>query len=117
MAQSSQKKLEYKRELILRLDASRDRIAKQSIGLNRRMRPGHLVSSYLSGHPLFAFGTTSIGVAGLTYLLFPRRKRTEGQPPQSMRQSLLGWIPTFLKGSIRGWIFRQARDYLLTKRP
>jgi len=87
------------------------------MGLNQRMRPGHLVSSYLRSHPLFSFGATSIGVAALTYLLFPRPRTPAPQTPQSLIQSLLGWIPSFLKGSIRSWIFQQARDYLLTKRP
>ena len=117
MAQSSQKNLELKREIVLKLDASRKRIADESMGLNQRMRPANLVSSYLRSHPLFSFGATSIGVAALTYLLFPRPRTPAAQTPQSLSQSLLGWIPSFLKGSIRNWIFRQARDYLLTKRP
>jgi len=87
------------------------------MGLNQRIRPTNLVSRYLRSHPLFAFGATSIGVAALTYLLFPRSRTTASESPQSLTQSLLGWIPAFLKGSIRRWIFRQARDYLLTKRP
>ena len=117
MAQPNQKNLELKRKIILKLDASRNRIAEESMGLNQGIKPAHLVSSYLRSHPLFAFGATSIGVAALTYLLFPKSRPIASQGPQSLAQSLLGWIPAFLKGSIRRWIFRQARDYLLTKRP
>ena len=117
MDQQSQRNIEQKREIVLRLDASRRIIAEGSVGMGRRITPGHMVSSYLKRHPLVAFGATSIGAAALTYLLFPGRREGKNQAPQSLRESLLGWIPSFLKGSIRTWILRQIRDYLLTKRP
>ena len=70
MDQQSQRNIEQKREIVLRLDASRRIIAEGSVGMGRRITPGHMVSSYLKRHPLVAFGATSIGVAALTYLLF-----------------------------------------------
>jgi hypothetical protein len=115
MAQSRQKLLERKRELVLKLDASRQRVAAGSKDLRRGFSLSHIVSSYLQRHPLQIFGATSLGVGLLTWILRPRT-RPEGQkPPKSLTQRLAGWIISFLKGSIRNWLLTQARDYLRTK--
>ena len=74
MAQSRQKLLERKRELVLKLDASRQRVATGSKELRRGLSLSHIVSSYLQRHPLQIFGATSLGVGLLTWILRPRTR-------------------------------------------
>lgn len=117
MAQQKQNLRERKRELVLSLDASRLRVVETSVNLRRRLNPIHVASSYLRRHPLQIFGTTSLGVALLTLLLFPR-SRSEGQkPPKSLSRHIVGWIISLMKASIRSWLLTQARSYLRTKQP
>ena len=115
MAQSRQKLLERKRELVLKLDASRQRVAAGSKDLRRGFSLSHIVSSYLQRHPLQIFGATSLGVGLLTWILRPRTRSEEQKPPKSLTQRLAGWIISLLKGSIRSWLLAQAKDYLRTK--
>ncbi len=115
MAQSRQKLLERKRELVLKLDASRQRAAAGSKDLRRGFSLSHIVSSYLQRHPLQIFGATSLGVGLLTWILRSKARSGGQKNPKTLGQRLVGWIISFLKGSIRSWLLTQARDYLRTK--
>ena len=117
MAQQRQTLRERKRELVLSLDASRLRVAENSVNLRRRLSPIHMASSYLRRHPLQIFGTTSLGVALLTLLLIPRRRSKGQKPPKSLSQHIVGWIISLMKASIRSWLLTRARGYLRTKQP
>ena len=117
MAQQRQTLRERKRELVLSLDASRLRVAENSVNLRRRLSPIHMASSYLRRHPLQIFGTTSLGVALLTVLLIPRRRPKDQKPPKSLRRHFMGWIISMIKASIRSWLLTRVRDYLRAKQP
>ena len=117
MAQPKQNLRERKRELVLSLDTSRLRIVEGSANLRKRLSPIHVASSYLRRHPLQIFGATSIGVALLTGLLFPRGRSKDQKPPKSLSQHIVGWIISLMKASIRSWLLTQARGYLRTKQP
>lgn len=115
MARQRKNLRERKRQLALKLDASRQNLRDEGQKLRRRLSPSHAVSSYLRRHPLQVFGATSGGVALLTYILRPRAR--DQKPPRSLPLRLLGWVMALAKSAIRSWFLNQAKAYLRPKCP
>ena len=115
MARPRQEVQERKRELVLNLEASRLKLTGSSRRLQHSLRPSRIAADYLRRHPFQIFGTTTAGVALITWLLRPRAESRQKKPPKSFTGRLVGWAIALLKSSLRRWILRKARTYLQTK--
>ncbi|MBJ06218.1 MAG: hypothetical protein CMO40_03740 [Verrucomicrobiaceae bacterium] len=97
------------------MEASRGQMTESSRSLRHGLHPARAVAAYLRRHPLQVFGTTTAGVALITWVLRPRSESPGNKPSRSIGRRLTGLVITLLKSSLRSWIIRQTRDYLQTK--
>lgn len=117
MARSRQESLrERKRQLALSIDASRHQLTSDARDLRAGLNPVRGLSSYLRRHPLRVFGTTTLGVAALTWICRTRR-RSDTPKPKRKRSLLLRLTLKLAKPAIRVWFLNRTRNYFQNRFP